>query len=63
MVIGHTAVLMIHVLVVQRSLTVLRPSQAFQDIVICACRTLSVRDFSDSGVRDMYVQKQIAGEV
>ena len=30
-VIGHTAVLMIHVLVVQRSLTVLRPSQAFHD--------------------------------
>ena len=42
----------LHVLAVQRSLTVVRPSQAFHD-AICEYSS-NVRDFFDSGVQDMY---------
>ena len=44
-------------LVVQRSLTVLRPSQAFHDMLRNMWVSKSVRDFSDSGVQDMTLYK------
>ena len=62
MVNGHTVITC--VLVVQRSLAVIRPSQAFHDIMYMSNN--AVCDFSDSSVQDMatlYIQtKLVAGE-
>ena len=65
MVVWLMGIQYLHVLVVQRSLTVLRPSQAFHDM-ICECRIL-LANFPIVAYRtymSLYVQKeQVAGEV
>ena len=66
MVVWLTGIQYLHdVLVVQRGLTVLRPSQAFHDIV-CECRIL-LAIFQIMAYRtymSLYIQKkQVAGEV
>ena len=67
MVVWLTGIQYLHVLVVQRSLTVLRPSQAFHDI-ICECRILLAIFLIVAYRTEMllYVQKKqllIAGKV
>ena len=47
----------LHGLVVQRSRTVLQPSQAFHDILRNVWVSNSVRDYSDGDVQDMTLYK------
>ena len=65
MVVWLTGIQYFHVLVVRRSLTVLRPRQAFHDI-ICECRIL-LAIFAIGAYRtymSLYIhKKQVAGEV
>ena len=60
MVVWLTRIQYLHVLVVQGSRTVLRPGQAFHD-VLCECRVLFaiVPTVAYAG----HVQKQVTGEV
>ena len=62
MVVWLSGIQCLHILVVQRSLTVLRPSQAFHDI-ICECKN-TTHDFVKDIYMSLYTQKkQVAGEV